>query len=322
LARRSGTTLGAAAAALETVERLESLPVTDEAFRAGRLSEVQAREIASVAARRPEAEAELVARAATDTVAGLRLACRQVAAVSGVDELCRDRAIHRGRYLKSWLDADGAARLDARLTVADMARVLAGIDAYEADIFDAARLSGRREPYQAYRADALVAMAVAAAGGGGGGTSSGGPATAGVVLVDHTALVRGRVEPGETCEIAGVGPIPVATAKAMMADAFLAVVVTDGVDVYTVAHLGRSVTAHQRTALAVRDRECVVDGCHVTRHLEIDHVDGWAATGITKLDRLARLCAFHHRQKTYDGYQLTGSPGHWQWTSPHPTTDP
>src|SRR6202035_3550032 len=134
--------------------------------------------------------------------------------------------------------------------------------------------------------------------------------------VDHGALVRGWAEPGETCEVAGVGPIPVATAQAMMADAFLGAVVTDGVDVYTVAHLGRSVTAHQRTALEVRDRECVVEGCHVTRHLEIDHVDGWAATGITKLDRLARLCHFHHAQKTYDVYQLQGSPGHWQWIPP------
>ena len=101
LARRSGTTLGAAAAALETVERLDDLAVTGEAFRSGRLSEVQAREIASVAAGHPEAEAGLVAQAESDTVAGLRLACRQVAATSGVDEVSRERAIHRGRSTTS-----------------------------------------------------------------------------------------------------------------------------------------------------------------------------------------------------------------------------
>jgi hypothetical protein len=39
----------------------------------------------------------------------------------------------------------------------------------------------------------------------------------------------------------------------MMADAFLAAVVTDGVDVRSVVHLGRNDTAHQRTALEVRD---------------------------------------------------------------------
>ena len=34
-------------------------------------------------------------------------------------------------------------------------------------------------------------------------------------LIDHTALIRGHTEPGEKCEIAGVGPVPVATVKAM-----------------------------------------------------------------------------------------------------------
>src|SRR5260370_744836 len=39
LARRSGSTVGAAAAAIETAERLETLAATSEAFRAGQLSE-------------------------------------------------------------------------------------------------------------------------------------------------------------------------------------------------------------------------------------------------------------------------------------------
>ena len=60
-----------------------------------------------------------------------------------------------------------------------------------------------------------------------------------------------------------------------MADAFLAAVVTDGVDVRAVAHLGRQVTAHQRTALLIRDPECVVPGCHTRWPLETDHVTGW-----------------------------------------------
>jgi hypothetical protein len=145
------------------------------------------------------------------------------------------------------------------------------------------------------------------------------PAATVLALIDHTAYVRGHTVAGETCEIVGVGPVPVATVKAMMADAFLAAVVTDGVDVYNVAHLGRTVTAHQRTALEARDPECVINGCHVDHHLEIDHVDGWAPTRITKLDRLARLCRFHHHQKTYDGYRLEGRPGHWQWLHPDGT---
>ena len=105
----------------------------------------------------------------------------------------------------------------------------------------------------------------------------------------------------------------------MMDDAFVSAVVTDGVEVSRVAHLGRRPTAHQRSALEVRDPECVVDGCHVRVGLEIDHVEPWSATRVTKLDALARLCRFHHAQKTHEGYRLEGGPGHWRWLKPDGT---
>jgi hypothetical protein len=56
------------------------------------------------------------------------------------------------------------------------------------------------------------------------------------VFVDHAALVRGHTATGEVCEIAGVGPIPVATARALAIDAYLRVLVTDGTDITAVAH--------------------------------------------------------------------------------------
>ncbi len=142
-----------------------------------------------------------------------------------------------------------------------------------------------------------------------------------IVRVDHTALTRGHTIDGETCELDGAGPIPVTTAQAIANDAFLAAVVTNGIDIRTVAHLGRTVTAAQRTALVARDTECVVPGCHARHHLEIDHITGWALTRTTRLDDLARLCPFHHRQKTYDGWTLTGPPGQWAWHPP-PTDQP
>jgi Domain of unknown function (DUF222) len=322
LARRSGSTVAAAVAALETAQRLQDLPVLDEAYRDGRLSQVQAQEIASSAAANPAAQRELLGAAANQGVKGLRDACRKVSAAAVSDESSRYQAIHRGRYLRSWVDADGAGRLDARLTADALAAVLAGLEPFENLEFEAARSQGRREPYHAYAADALVAMARRRDGGGAHGYR-----IQVNVLIDHAALIRGWTEGGETCYIAGVGPVPVATVRAMMTDAFLAAVVTDGVDVYTVAHLGRTVTAHQRTALQVRDPECVVPACHVDHGLEIDHVDGWAATKVTKLDRLVRACHFHHYQKTYEGYQIVGRPGQWQWLRPdgtpvHPEDQP
>jgi hypothetical protein len=40
---------------------------------------------------------------------------------------------------------------------------------------------------------------------------------------------------------------------------------------------------------------------------------------VTKLDALARLCRFHHAQKTHEGYRLEGGPGHWRWLKPDGT---
>jgi hypothetical protein len=339
MARRNGISIGSAATTLETADRLRALPEVEEAVRAGRLSDAQAREIASAAPAAPESQAELLDAAERHGWQGLRDACRRVAAAAIGDEAeSRQRAIHRGRYLKIWQEADGAARMSVRLTCDAMAYVSAGLEDFEADIFAAARSSGHREPYHAYLADALVAMAGAARkdstmtaisphgseacaseGAGAEGrnrTRSDRAATVVHVLVDHSALVRGYTIDGETSEIAGIGPVPVATVKAMMSDAYLAAIVTDGVDVYRIAHLGRTVTAHQRSALEVRDRECVVPGCHVARNLEIDHIEPWAATKITKLDSLARLCSFHHAKKTHEGYTLHGPPGNWTWTPP------
>jgi hypothetical protein len=34
------------------------------------------------------------------------------------------------------------------------------------------------------------------------------------------------------------------------------------------------------------------------------------------MDHLARLCAWHHYQKTNLGYRLHGQPGTWTWHPP------
>ena len=136
------------------------------------------------------------------------------------------------------------------------------------------------------------------------------------MLVDYEALRRGHSEAGETCEIAGVGPVPVATVRGMLADSFGAAIVTDGVDVYTVAHLGRPATAHQRTALEARGYRCEVPDCGSTTALEIDHIADWHETHRTSLDQLCWLCRRHHLDKTHRGWRLTGPPGQRTWNPP------
>lgn len=98
-----------------------------------------------------------------------------------------------------------------------------------------------------------------------------------------------------------------------MGDAFGAAVVTDGVDVFNVAHPGRSATAHQRSALRARGYRCEVPGCGARSGLEIDHIDDWAFTKATRLSSFCWLCRGHHQDKTHRGWRLLGSPGSRRW---------
>jgi hypothetical protein len=143
-----------------------------------------------------------------------------------------------------------------------------------------------------------------------------GPRVSITVIADYYALVRGHTLVGETCEVPGLGPVPVAMVREWMTDCILNVVVRKGVDVATVAHAGRSIPAALRTAVWARDRECSVPGCHNTAQLEYDHDHPWALSRMTSLGNLHLLCKFHHRQKTYEGYRFVGPPGDQRWVGP------
>jgi len=326
LAAATGSSVGTAIGTLETARRLEDLPTTAEAQRQGRLSEAQAREVASAAAVDPRAEADLLAAAQREPVAALKQRCQRVRA-SAADEAARQRAVHARRRLRHWNDPDGAFRIDLVTTAEAGATILANLKPFCDQAFAEARAAGRRESSEAYAADGLVGMAEAAVPPGAdadadGGSPASGPRAMVHVRVDHGALLRGHTEAGEVCEVPGVGPIPVVTARAWAGDAVLKALVTKGVDVVAVAHAGRTVNAAQRAALEERDRTCVVPGCAISRGLEIDHVDGWALTHTTTLERLARLCRWHHHLKTYCDYRLEGQAGHWRLVAPdHPPDD-
>lgn len=123
-----------------------------------------------------------------------------------------------------------------------------------------------------------------------------------VVRVDWDALVRGWPLEGEVCEVPGVGAVPVSAVRAMVdsGDAVLKAVVTKGVDVVSVAHLGRRPSAAQRTALRWLDLVCVESGCGQRAFLEIDHTEPWATSRVTLLQLLEPRCRHHHRRKTSD----------------------
>ena len=113
------------------------------------------------------------------------------------------------------------------------------------------------------------------------------PSCSVMVRVDLDALLRGTTLPGETCEIDNFGPIPVAMAGSMANDSFLRFVFSQAGDIRAVSHFGRTINRHLRTALAHRDRCCVVPGCGVSYGLEIDHIQAFALGGPTELGNLA-----------------------------------
>jgi len=326
VAEATGTGIGPAITALETARHLGSLPATDEAVRQGKLSETQVKEIAGAAILQPDAELALVEAAGQQPLSVLKLRCKRVRA-AGQDQRSTYDAIRRSRYLRNWVEDNGAVRFDARLTPDEGARLLAAVAAESERLAAAARKVGLEEPRKAMAADALVALACRTASGGGedsvhGTARAGTPAATVHVRVDHAALVRGHVEPGELCEIPGIGPVPVDVARRLAVDSVLNVLVTDGVDVTTVAHSGRTVPVVLHRALVERDPECVVPGCTTRDDLEIDHLRPFAEGGPASLANLARLCHWHHYLKTHHGHLLergevdaTDGPA-WRWIAP------
>ncbi len=142
------------------------------------------------------------------------------------------------------------------------------------------------------------------------------PPTAVKLNIDFAPLVRGKLEPGDICEIPGVGPVSLDEARALLSDAVIDLIVKKGDDIRSVVHYGRNVTAAQRRAIEARDPCCIRPGCGRTQNLQIDHRDGWAITHETSLDELARLCNHDHDLKTHHGHTYRGGPGTWRWHTP------
>ena len=200
--------------------------------------------------------------------------------------------------------------------MAEVARVDNAIRHRADRLFRQARAEGRHEPSEAYAYDAATALLTS--------KGDGEPVPAGadakiIVRVDHTALTRGRCVEGETCEIAGIGPIPVTTVREWMGDAFLAAVLTRGDDVQQVVHLGRKFKATQRTALQWQNPICARKGCANRLGLEYDHFEDWATTHTTRVDAAKRFCHPCHQLKSR-GWRVPNPTPTASAPSPHPTS--
>lgn len=318
LAQRTGTSVTRAKEILDTGRRARSQPALDDAARRGELSPEQAAAISDAAHADPAAEERLVEGAGRQSLKDLRDTCGRVKAAA-TDPEERHRRLHRERRARTYTDAEGGWNLHLRTTPDVGAAVMERLRPVHDRIFRRARAAGCHEPAEAYAADALVDVILGsevsarddAAPPEAKAVRVASRAAKVIVRIDFDSLIRGFPVGDEVCEITGIGPVPVSVVEAMLAtgDAFLAAVVTRGVDVVGVAHLGRQATDHQVTALQWLDPECPAELCSQTRWLEIDHREDWARTRITLLDWLDRPCRHHHDLKTRHGWAFVDGVG-------------
>jgi hypothetical protein len=330
LAAKTGESAGQVAKLVDTATRVEELSETRDAVEAGTVSLDQAAVIAAAVADNPAAEQALVDTAKEKDLASLRHDAAAAKAAVDRDHHARHQRLRRQRRLRTWVDDDGMGNVAWRTTVDEYQAFLALHQRFRDQAFRAAYRDGRRDPDPHLASDAMARLVTAATGTGGSGTDGPDPAgdTATVpprdvkvlIHVTDTALLRGHTQPGETCEITGVGPVSVTDAKrAAGTNPFVTLVETDGTDVHRVVRLGRRRPPDIDDALLVRDRGCVVPGCTRTARLEIHHTIPYATTRHTTLDELATVCCHHHDLITHRGYHLTGGPGTWTWHPPDST---
>lgn len=341
-ARTAGTSLGQAQRDMALAGRLRQAPETRDRLSRGEVSVEQAEVVSRAVEANPTCEQRLLEAAAVRSMTELKDAAQRVInAATDAEE--RHRRIHAQRHLRTWTDRDGAFRLAGSLTADAGAVFLNALKPFTQAEFENARREGRYEDQEHYRADALVALSRTLLNGSTSGVppkpqpeatkadegslfaDSAKKAKRGraemILLVDLAALRRGQLEPGERCEIPGVGSVPISVAEELFGTALLSTVIRNGSDIRTVAHTGRSPTADQRRALLVRDPVCSIKGCGCREGLEIDHIHPYAQGGLTCLLNLCRLCRYHHRLKTR-GWILEGEPGQMTLTRPDRTRQP
>jgi hypothetical protein len=298
-ARLVGVASGEAKRAIEVAGKLESLPATDAAVRAGKLSARAADLIVAAASEDPSVERELI-RAAAQGIVPLRDAVI-AARARREDETERAKRQQAARSFRMWPTADGMVEGHFKVTPQVGGAIKAVIDKGTGKHFRAARSSGVHEPQDAYAADAFGDAVV------GDPKESKGGGWSAHVLIDYEALLRGHARPGETCEIPGVGPVSVEWVRELLGTAFVTAIVKKGKDITTVAHFGRHIPAELRTAMIVSGRECSIAGCSGREYLELDHCEvDYGKDGPAAWWNLTWLCSIHHTRKT-QGWIL-GSP--------------
>ena len=327
LANLTGTTEHVAGEQLRTAQRLETCVVTEEHLRTGTLSLAQAAQVSAGAAADSGAETQLLQVAQRDGMRALREESQRVITAAGDEDAERAR-VRRDRHLGTRTEGFATRGWFSGPTE-EVAELLAALRPLEQDAFDTARRRGEHESAGAYRFDALVALARGTRVEPGGRCSDDEAGDTrrpkrvrrdGVrIRVGLDRLLGRNPTPGEDiCEIPGVGPVPVARAREVLAHGLLELVITDGIDVHTVVSSTRHVPAALRLAIAERDDgRCKIAGCDRRYGTQRHHTLGYAEHHRTAYDTLGLLCSRHHHLVHDQGHHIIqDSDGTWRLRAP------
>jgi hypothetical protein len=308
LATKTGSGVGAADRALGLGKSLSDLPATNEAFRAGEISEVQAHEIAGAASKDPSAEAELVRQAKSGiSLKGLKDRCRGVRAGAEEDDEAWAQRLHDTRSLRRWVDPDAAACGNWRTTPDKGAEINAALDAEIELLYKEARVGGDApDSRDALAVDALHALI----------TRGPRKATSASLIIDGEVASDGTIAIGQRCEIVGIGQIPVTIARRMLADAKVRAVPANGSLLPEYSTDTRYYPQWMRDWLEQNYSVCGQPGCDADFVLQIDHVVALQDGGFTEIDNLWRLCPHHHDLKTNHGWKVVGATHDWKLVPP------
>ncbi len=314
--RRCGMTVKAAAYRVHLARTLGELPATLDSARAGRASFSNATMIAHLAEDvgveqvRPF-ESILVGAAETLNPGAMRTltqATRLRLDPDGV--LADDNRAHERRWFECEQTYGGVFVLRGELDAEGGALVKTAIDTLAHGMSRGETRSGSQR-----RADALVDLAATQLRSGDHRDVHGQRPHLTVTVGADTLRSGADVQ---VAEMGGVGPIHPETARRIACDAVrtmvtLAPPVGDAPSTVgstpalplSVGRATRTIPAHIRTALHLRDQGCRFPGCdRPEAWTDGHHIVHWADGGPTELENLVSLCRPHHRRVHEQGWSI------------------
>jgi len=206
------------------------------------------------------------------------------------------------------VDRDGMGWLNAYLPADALAKITANVDGLAFDLFTE---SDETRTMAQLRADALTDLLTGA------GSSKVGVTVA--LTIPALSLIGHSTEPAV---LEGVGPIDIATARRLTAQApTFTRLLTDPINGVI---LGMDATQYRPSKalkrwLAITQVICDFPGCgRKAQYCDLDHTIAWADGGTTSAGNLHHRCRKHHTMKHQTKWRVTKDPdtGTTTWTSP------